>query len=537
MFKYVLVTGESPSINDKGLLCSAVATLMQSKGYRVTFLKIDQYLNYKSGKMSPIERGEIYVLNDGTETDMYVGEFERSAIVRLTQKNTVTAGKILYDTIMEEMNGEFNGVKLNIRETIHQKLEESLMNLQTQKIDVYENGKWKRVLPEIAIISLGGSPYKMGAELFLEALQKFFSKLKTDDFCCISLDCLITIDGEEKIKGIQRNLLYMQGHGLATDILLYKCSCDHISDKSLKKLQNYASVKKDTILKFPSSKNPSKVPLMLSNEGLDEQILKLLNLEGKTPFIDLTKWRDPLKKKYEKSIKLGLITRYSPQSEAYYSLETALYCAAKEKGFSLELIRIDQTKYVENEQHFNKIIDGLNGMVCPGGFKSIGVEGKLKIIKYVRENKIPFLAICLGFQLAVIEFCQNVLDIKTATSAEFDPSSPNDVINYLKDKNNAKKVFLGKYSVKLNGFFAKLYNKKTSDEKFRHGCGLNHKYIKLLEEKGFKIEGYTNDGRASCSVLEDHPFFVGVQYHPELSFIPSIRDPLIDAFIEAMIKK
>ena len=427
--KYIVVSGGVVSGIGKGVVSSSIGTILKSKGYNVIHIKIDPYLNFSAGMMAPSEHGEVYVLNDGTETDIDLGNYERFQGVKLTSDNSITGGKILYNVISKEMKGEYNGKTLQINPHCINEIINKLKKVSNS--EYFDEVKKVNFFPEIVIIELGGTVGDAESVMFLEALYKFKNLLSKEDFLLISVDFLVELHGfEHKTRPLQVSARNLRSFGLNSDIII--CRGQHkMENYVLNKIAERCLVNKDSIFLVPNMNSIYKVPSYLNSQGLFDVISKKLNiLKKETSDLYFNKF-ESLAKRHEKAVSIGIVAKYSVQADSYSSIIHGLLFSSSELGVNTEVIWIDAELLERNEEIEHKKLESCMGILVPGGFGQRGIEGKIKAIQYCRENNIPFLGICLGLQLSVIEFARNVLGLKNATSEEFDSKAEHQVITFL----------------------------------------------------------------------------------------------------------
>ena len=535
--KYIVVSGGVVSGIGKGVVSSSIGTILKSKGYNVIHIKIDPYLNFSAGMMAPSEHGEVYVLNDGTETDIDLGNYERFQGVKLTSDNSITGGKILYNVISKEMKGEYNGKTLQINPHCINEIINKLKKVSNS--EYFDEVKKVNFFPEIVIIELGGTVGDAESVMFLEALYKFKNLLSKEDFLLISVDFLVELHGfEHKTRPLQVSARNLRSFGLNSDIII--CRGQHkMENYVLNKIAERCLVNKDSIFLVPNMNSIYKVPNYLNSQGLFEVISKKLNISKKeTSDLYFNKF-ESLVKRHEKAVSIGIVAKYSVQADSYSSIIHGLLFSSSELGVNTEVIWIDAELLERNEEIEHKKLESCMGILVPGGFGQRGIEGKIKAIQYCRENNIPFLGICLGLQLSVIEFARNVLGLKNATSEEFDSKAEHQVITFL-DFNGVQKetLRLGANDIVLNkdSKIFKIYKDTCISERHRHRYGINKKYTDLLSEQGFICSGRSScDNVAEIFELSTHKYFIGVQYHPEFNANPFAPSKLFTAFIKAAL--
>ncbi|KAF9761835.1 CTP synthase [Nosema granulosis] len=541
--KYIIVSGGVISGIGKGTVCSSIGVLLKSKGYVVSHIKIDPYLNYSAGMMAPCEHGEVYVLNDGGETDLDLGNYERFVNIELTSKNAITSGNILYNIIEQERRGEFNGKTLQMNPHIIQEVLGRIEDIS--KTPVKDTITGVSSVPEIVIIELGGTVGDFESLMYLEAFYKFTSKLQREDYVHISVDYLIDLHGKEhKTKPIQNSFRNLRSFGLKSDITICRTQIP-LNDLSINKISEICNVEQENIFYLPTLSTIYRVPNFLESNGLYSCIKKLMHIEERPVSVNLLEKFDRLAKRNVDTISIGIVTKYGTQADSYASVVHALLFSSSEVGVNVELVWID-SEALERDSEDKDYVEAMSkikecqGILVPGGFGTRGIEGKIKAISYCRENKIPFLGICLGLQLSVIEFSRNVLNIKNATSEEFDPKAENQVITYINHNGIKKKTIrLGANNICLadKSKIREVYSCNTISERHRHRFEINRDFVDSLEQKGYKCSGRSEgENVPEIFELEDHPFFVGVQFHPEFNARSLSPSPLFTSFLSAAYK-
>ncbi|EOB14615.1 CTP synthase [Nosema bombycis CQ1] len=537
--KYIIVSGGVISGIGKGTVCSSIGVLLKSKGgCVVSHIKIDPYLNYSAGMMAPSEHGEVYVLNDGGETDLDLGNYERFVNIELTSKNAITSGNIFYNLINRERNGEFGGKTLQMNPHI---IEEIINRIEeVSKLPVKDTFTGVLSIPDVIIIELGGTVGDFESLMFLEAFYKFTSKLNKQDFIHISVDYLIDLHGtEHKTKPIQNSFRNLRSFGLMSDIMICRTQFP-LEDVSINKISGICNIDKRNIYHLPTLNSIYRVPQYLESNGLFDCIKNLLKIEEKPVGVNILEKMNKLTKRHPDSINIGLITKYGTQADSYSSVVHALLFSSYEVGANIELTWIDSEEFETNYESAISKIKECNGILVPGGFGTRGIEGKIRAISYCRENKVPFLGICLGLQLSVIEFVRNVLKIKDATSEEFDPKAENQVITYINHNGTKnRQIRLGSNNIVLKdkSKIKTFYGKDLISERHRHRFEINRDIVDTLVSNGYICSG-RSEGHDVPEIFElsDHPFFVGVQFHPEFNASSLTPSPLFASLLKAAYK-
>lgn len=531
MTKYVFVTGGVVSGLGKGITASSIGLLLKARGYKVFMQKFDPYINVDPGTMSPYQHGEVFVTADGSETDLDLGHYERFIDEELNYTSSVTTGKIYNTVIEKERKGEFLGATVQIVPHITNEI----------KNRVYEAGTISKA--DIVITEIGGTIGDIESLAFIEALRQIRCELGHENtfFVHTTLVPLIYGSGELKTKPTQHSVIELRGLGIQPDSIVCRTPIS-MTEELRKKISLYCSLPQENIIEAIDAKNIYKLPLYFYNQGIDEVILKNFKLHVKK--INLTNWKkltltvDSLKGKVE----IALVGKYVELHDAYISVTEALKHAGYKHNIKIVINWIDSEK-LEKTTNLKNIFKNTGGILVPGGFGSRGIEGKIKAIKYARENNIPFLGLCLGLQLAVIEFTRNVCGIKDADSTEFDEHTTEPVIDIMEEQKNIINIGgtmrLGNYNCNLKEKTQayKCYNKRNIIERHRHRYEFNNKYKSVLEENGMVFSGINIESKL-IEIIEYplHPYFIACQFHPEFKSRPTKCHPLFDSFVAASIK-
>ncbi|HOZ54097.1 MAG TPA: CTP synthase [Bacilli bacterium] len=531
MTKYVFVTGGVVSGLGKGITASSIALLLKSRGYKVFMQKFDPYINIDPGTMNPIQHGEVFVTADGCETDLDLGHYERFIDEELNYTSNVTTGKIYSSVIEKERRGDYLGGTVQIVPHITNEI----------KSKIYEAGTTSGA--DIVITEIGGTVGDMESLAFLESLRQIRNDLgiKNTLFVHTTLVPYIYGSGELKSKPTQRSVIELRSIGIQPDIIVTRAP-DYLGDDLKSKISLFCSIPKNNIIEAIDVKNIYQVPINFYNQKIDEIILDQFKLKRKK--IKIANWKklvhtvDNLKQEIE----ISLVGKYTNLHDAYLSVTEALKHAGYKHNVKININWVNSEK-LEEDIKLDEVFKNTNGIIVPGGFGQRGIEGKIKAIKYAREHNIPYLGLCLGMQLAVIEFARNICDIKDANSSEFDNLCANKIIDLMEEQkkiiNMGGTLRLGNYEciLKQNTLANKLYKDKKILERHRHRYEFNNKYKKLLEEKGMVFSGI-NKPSDLVEIIEipTHPFFIACQFHPEFKSRPVRCHPLFDGFIEASKK-
>lgn len=529
--KYIFVTGGVTSSLGKGIVSASLATLLQSRGYSVTIQKLDPYINVDPGTLNPYEHGECYVTEDGAETDLDLGHYERFLNRPTSQANNVTTGRIYQSVIERERRGDFLGKTVQVIPHITDEIKRRVQLLGN-------TGEF-----EIIITEIGGTVGDIEALPYIEAVRQLRYELEGDSLVIhLTLIPFLAATGELKTKPTQHSVKLLQESGLQPDILV--CRSEHsISEEIRKKLALFCNVKKEAVVESLDAESIYAVPILMRNQNLDEIVLRRLELPIEDN-LDLVNWKDFLYRlRYPKNeVEIGLIGKYTELKDAYKSIAEAFIHAGVENECKVKL----RWLHAENitAESVPKYLEDLDGVLVAPGFGKRGFEGKLASIRYVRKNKIPFLGICLGMQAAVVEFARNVINLPDAHSSEMNPDTPHPVIDIME---NQKKIThmggsmrLGACicDVKENSLAYEAYHRKSVSERHRHRYEFNNHYLQQFEENGMIGTGTNPDtGLVEIMELENHPWFVGVQFHPEYKSTVAKPHPLFVNFVAAAIKK
>lgn len=539
--KFIFVTGGVLSSLGKGLASASIGALLECRGLKVTILKLDPYINVDPGTMNPFQHGEVFVLDDGTETDLDLGHYERFVNVRLTADHNFTTGKIYHSVITKERRGDYLGGTVQVIPHITDEIKKSILQ---PVVDV-----------DIVIVEIGGTIGDIESLPFLEAIRQFRFDVGKENVLYIHLTYVpyIATAGEVKTKPTQHSVKELRSIGIQPDILL--CRTDRYLSKEIKaKIALFCNVSQDAVITAKDVDCIYEVPLVFNKEGLDNKILELLNVWTGAPRLD--PWKRLIKKLKNPahSVRIAIVGKYTNLTESYKSLNEALFHGGIENDSKVDLLFIDSGTL--DKDNYKKLLSDADGILVPGGFGSRGVEGKILSVTYARQNKIPFFGICLGMQLAVVEFARNVAKLKDAHSAEFNLKTKFPVIYLMREwfdekskiiqkrDDNSEKggtMRLGAYPckiVKKDSKSFKAYQKDKISERHRHRYEFNNDYMKQLEEKGLLITGLSpKEDLVEIIEIKDHPWFLGCQFHPEFKSRPMDPHPLFREFIKASLDR
>ena len=533
--KFIFITGGVVSSIGKGITASSIGALLEARGLKIGMQKLDPYINVDPGTMNPYQHGEVYVTEDGAETDLDLGHYERFTNAIITKKSNYTTGKIYESVINKERKGEYLGGTVQVIPHITNEIKSVILNAM-QDID-------------IGIIEIGGTVGDIESLPFLEAIRQFQNDLGRENvlFVHVTLVPYIKSAGELKTKPTQHSVKELRAIGIQPDIIVCRTDRD-LPDDVKKKISLFCNVEKSCVITAKDVSTIYEVPLNLNKEGLDEKIIEKLNIWTGAP--NLNKWefivnriKNPM---YE--VNIAVVGKYVELIESYKSINEALVHGGIANNCKVNIDYIEAEKI--SSENVDDILQNADGVLVPGGFGERGISGKIEAIKYARENKIPFLGICLGMQLAVIEFARNVAGLKDAHSTEFNKRTKNPVIflmeQWVDENGNIQyrteetalggTMRLGAYKciLKENSKTFEAYNKREIFERHRHRYEFNNNYREILEKAGLKIVGLSPDDQlVEVIEIDEHPWFIGSQFHPEFKSKPTEPHPLFKAFIKA----
>ncbi|MFD0990871.1 CTP synthase [Mariniflexile jejuense] len=527
--KYIFVTGGVTSSLGKGIIAASLAKLLQAQGYRVTIQKLDPYINVDPGTLNPYEHGECYVTEDGAETDLDLGHYERFLNVPTSQANNVTTGRIYQSVIQKERRGEFLGKTVQVVPHITDEIKERIQILG-------KSGDY-----DIIITEIGGTVGDIESLPYIEAVRQLRWDLGEDNGIVIHLTLVpyLAAAGELKTKPTQHSVKTLMESGVQADILV--CRTEHDLPNDLrKKLALFCNVREEAVIQSIDASTIYDVPNLMLEEGLDKVVLKKLGLKSSTP--DITKWNQFLTrhKNPKSEITIGLIGKYVELQDSYKSILEAFIHAGAENEVKV-VIESVHSEYL-NEDNIKLKLGHLDGILVAPGFGERGIEGKIDAVRYVRENNVPFFGICLGMQMAVIEFSRNVLGLKDADSTEMNPNTQNPVIGLMEDqktitdKGGTMRLGAWDCDLKLGSAVRDIYKAESIKERHRHRYEFNGKYKAQMEAAGMLATGLNPDtGLVEIVEIPTHPWFVGVQYHPEYKSTVANPHPLFVAFVKAAL--
>ena len=529
MTKYIFVTGGVTSSLGKGIVSASLAKLLQARGFKVTIQKFDPYINVDPGTLNPYEHGECYVTEDGAETDLDLGHYERFLNIFTTQANNVTTGRIYQSVINKEREGEYLGKTVQVIPHITDEIKRRMQLLSASGYD-------------IVITEIGGTVGDIESLPFIEAVRQLQWELPEGDCIVVHLTLVPYLKAakELKTKPTQHSVKMMSENGVHPDIIV--CRTEQPLSSELKnKIALFCNVKPDSVIEAADARSIYEVPLLMQQEQLDVIVLKKLNITW-YPEPDLTVWKGFLKKltNPKSKVTIGLIGKYIELQDAYKSILEAFIHAGAMNECKVEVVDI-HSEFIDAENVHAKL-QGLNGLLVAPGFGLRGIEGKILAVKYARENGLPFFGICLGMQMSVIEFARNVLGLKGAHSTEMDSKAIDPVIDLMEGQKTITSkggtMRLGAYPCKLTpGTLAhKIYGTEMISERHRHRWEFNNKYLEAMQSAGLKASGVNPETNLVEIVeISDHPFFIGVQYHPELKSTVENPHPIFVHFVKAAL--
>ncbi len=528
--KYVFVTGGVVSGLGKGITAASLGRLLKARGYKVTMQKFDPYINIDPGTMNPVQHGEVFVTDDGAETDLDLGHYERFIDESLTKNSNVTTGKIYWSVLQKERRGDFGGGTVQVIPHI------------TNEIKSRFHRNYSTTDTEIAIIEVGGTVGDIESQPFLEAIRQFQHDVGHENAILIHVTLIpyLKASGEMKTKPTQASVKELQGMGIQPDIIV--CRSEHSLDQILKdKIALFCNVPTSHVLQNLDVESLYEAPLAMEKEHLAQVACECLNLNCPEP--DLAEWSAMVEdcKHLTKTVSIALVGKYISLHDAYISVVEALKHAGIAHHAQVNIKWVDSETLTPDNA--SVILGDVTGILVPGGFGDRGIDGKIEAIKYARENNIPFLGLCLGMQLSIVEFARNVIGYTDAHSVELNPATTHPVIHLMPDQDGIEDIGgtlrLGSYPCVLDKTSKaySLYGEETINERHRHRYEVNNDYRQILIDNGMKLSGISPDGRIVEMIeIESHPWFVGTQAHPELKSRPNRPHPLFKGFIGAALE-
>ncbi len=528
--KYIFVTGGVVSGLGKGITAASLGRLLKNRGYKVTIQKFDPYINVDPGTMNPYEHGEVFVTDDGAETDLDLGHYERFINENLTKNSSVTMGRIYSNVIEKERKGDYLGKTVQVIPHITNEIKEKIYGFEGTDTD-------------IVITEVGGTVGDIEGLSIIEAIRQVGLEKNPEDVCFIHVTLLPYIYGSNEIKSkpTQHSVKELQSLGIQPDILVCRTE-QEIPDTIREKLALFCNVRKTSVIQNKTADCLYAVPLMLEEEGIAREVCNHLRLDNYIP--DNSKWAEMIEKirKIDKNnkVKISIVGKYIKLEDSYISVIESIKHAGFENNVETEIELIDCETITKDT--VQEKLSGFDGIIVPGGFGNRGIEGKITTIKYARENQIPFLGICLGMQMAVVEYARDILGLKDANSAEFDEKSKNQVIHIMEEQKGIDKkggtMRLGAYPciIKEGTLAQKVYGKTEISERHRHRFEYNNDYKERLEKAGLICSGTSPDGKL-VEIVElskkEHPYFIAGQFHPELKSRPNKPAPLFVGLVKA----
>ncbi|MBA3468014.1 MAG: CTP synthase [Herpetosiphonaceae bacterium] len=527
MTRYIFVTGGVASSVGKGITVASLGRLLKSRGITVSIQKLDPYINVDPGTMSPYQHGEVFVTEDGAETDLDLGHYERFIDENLARVNNITTGQIYSSVIQKERRGDFLGGTIQVIPHITNEIKSRVALVA------------KNTGADVVIVEIGGTVGDIESLPFLEAIRQMKKEVGRENVMYIHVTLLpyMQASGELKTKPTQHSVAELRRVGISAEVIL--CRSDlPVEDEIREKIALFADLPTEAVVALPTVETIYEVPLVLEAAGLGDLVVRRLGLDGQPA--QLTEWRALVEriKQPKRTVPIAIVGKYVELRDAYMSVAESLRHAGWEQGIQVDIRWISSEELESAEsQH---LLGEVHGIVVPGGFGYRGVEGKVKAVRYAREKGVPFLGLCLGMQCATIEFARNVMNSPDANSTEFNPNTKHPVIDFMPDQlditDKGGTMRLGVYPCILvaGTNAAKAYGRELALERHRHRFEFNNKYRKQMEEAGFVISGHSPDGRlVEIIELRDHPWFVASQFHPEFKSRPNNPHPLFRAFIQA----
>ncbi len=533
MAKYIFVTGGVVSSLGKGITAASIGRLLKNRGLKVTIQKFDPYINVDPGTMSPYQHGEVFVTDDGAETDLDLGHYERFIDINLSKNNNVTTGKIYQSVITKERRGEYLGGTVQVIPHITNEIKER----------VFRAGRESH--SDVVITEIGGTVGDIESLPFLEAIRQIRSDIGRDNVMYIHVTLIpyLKAAGEVKTKPTQHSVKELNSIGIQPHVIV--CRTEHsLSDDMKRKIGLFCDIDKDAVIEALDADTLYEVPLMLRAQGLDDIVVRHLKLNAPLPAPDMTEWEQMVQrvKTLQHTTEIAIVGKYVALHDAYLSIVESLAHAGIDCNTEVN-IRWVHAEQV-NDSNVDELLGGVHGILVPGGFGDRGIEGKVCAIRYAREQNIPFFGICLGMQVAVVEYARNVSGLAGANSSEINPTTSYPVIDLLPEQRDIEDLGgtmrLGLYPCKLapGSLAMQCYEDELVYERHRHRYELNNEYRDTLEAAGLRVSGTSPDGRlAEIVELPGHPWFLAVQFHPEFTSRPNRPQPLFKHFVRAAFQQ
>ncbi len=530
--KYIFVTGGVVSSLGKGIAAASLGRLLVERGLNVTIQKFDPYINVDPGTMSPFQHGEVFVTDDGAETDLDLGHYERFIDRSLSRTNNVTTGQVYLNVITKERRGEYLGSTVQVIPHITDEIKSAIRRLAADH--------------DIVITEIGGTVGDIESLPFLEAIRQFRQQIGRENALFIHLTLLpyMSTTGELKTKPTQHSVRELMEIGIQPDFLI--CRSDHpISEEIKHKIALFCNVDFGCVVESRTVSSIYQVPLMLHEQGLDREVCRKLQIDTKEP--DLRPWNAMVRRVMEPSeqVKIAIVGKYTELTDSYTSIREALVHGGMQHDAGVDLEWITSTRFEEGDAE--NVLDGYDALLIPGGFGERGVEGMVHAVRWARENGLPFFGICLGLQTAIVEFARNVCGLAQTNSSEFEAQCENPVISLMNEQHEVLEaeamggtMRLGSYPCRLRSGSraARIYGTDEVNERHRHRYEVNNKYRDTLEEYGLRCSGLSPDGAlVELMELPDHPWFIGCQFHPEFQSRPGRAHPLFASFVAAALQR
>ena len=530
MAKHIFVTGGVVSGLGKGITAASLGRLLKARGFKVASQKLDPYMNVDPGTMSPLQHGEVFVTNDGAETDLDLGHYERFIDEDLSKFSNLTSGKVYWNVLQKERNGEYLGRTVQIIPHVTDEI----------KNFIYSCGETSDA--DIVITEIGGTTGDIESQPFLEAIRQIGHEVGPQNclFIHVVLVPYLYASGEHKSKPAQHSVKELMNTGIFPDVIVMR-SDEPIEESIKEKISLFCNVKRECVIENKTVPVLYEAPLMLHQEGLDEVAVKILGLPDRP--IDLSEWAEMIDRIHssDRKVTIAMVGKYMELHDAYLSVMEALKHASWQEGATVNIKWVDSETVTKDSEE--EIFSDVDGILVPGGFGYRGVEGKIEAVRWARVNNIPFLGICLGMQVAVIEFARNVIGLKEANSSEFLPEGKESVIDIMPDQRGVRKggtMRLGAYPCKTkeNSLLRKLYGEEMISERHRHRYEFNNDFRTLFEKFGMVLSGTSPDDKLVEAVeIPSHPFFIAVQFHPEFKSRPQRPHPCFSGLIKASLER
>lgn len=533
MTKYIFVTGGVVSSLGKGISASSIGRILKSRGLNISIQKIDPYINVDAGTMNPYQHGEVFVTEDGAETDLDLGHYERFIDTNLSSYNNMTTGKIYSSVISKERRGDFLGATVQVIPHITDEIKSTIKNISQNKNEEVD----------VVIVEIGGTVGDIESLPFLEAIRQFRNDIGKENVLYVHVTFVPYLKAAKELKSkpTQHSVKELREIGIQPDIVICRCQ-SKLSQEIKNKISLFCDIRDEAIVEAINVKSIYEVPIVFEKQKLGDLIVKLLNLKCQSS--NLQNWRNMVDKIYhpKREVNIGMVGKYISLKDAYISITEALLHGGIDNDCKVKIKRIDSDNVINNS--LKDLFKDINGILIPGGFGKRGIEGKIETVKYARDNKIPFLGICLGMDCAVIELARNVIKLEGANSSEFDTQTPFPVLDLLPEQKKIKikggTMRLGKYSCKLekNSLAFKIYKQEIIYERHRHRYEFNNLFRDDFSKHGIRFSGINHDlNLVEIVELPNHPWFIGVQFHPEFKSRPNRAHPLFREFIKAAIAK